>query len=77
MILVSSLVAGKVREDQGIINVVPLFEKGTRNNPGNSRPWRLTPVVGKLLERIYSHLEENGLIMESQHGFVCSKSCRF
>ena len=37
-------------------------------------------VVGKLLEgilrdRTYMYLERQGLIRDSQHGFVCGKSC--
>ena len=40
----------------------------------------LTSAVGKLLEgilsdRIYRHLERQGLIRDSQHGFVSGKSC--
>ena len=40
----------------------------------------LTSVVGKLLEkilrdRIYAHLEENGLVSDRQHGFVGTRSC--
>ena len=37
-------------------------------------------MVGKLLEkmlrdRIYAHLEENGLVSDRQHGFVWGRSC--
>ena len=44
------------------------------------RTCKLTSVVGKLLEgilrdRIYRHLETQGLIKDSQHGFVSGKSC--
>ena len=51
-IFVSSLDTGQVPEDWRIANVVPLFKKGSRDNPGNYRPVSLTSVVGKLLERI-------------------------
>ena len=52
-------------------NVVPLFKKGKKDNPGNYRPVSLTSAVGKLLERIlrdrmYAHLERNKLINDSQ-----------
>lgn len=48
-------------------------------NPGNYRTVSLVSVVGKLLERIlsdkiYSHLEENGLIRASLHGLVHGRS---
>ena len=79
-IFISSLATGEVPEDWRIANVVPLFKKGIRDNPGNYRPVSLTSVVGKLLEkilrdRIYSHLETNGLIGDRQHGSVKGKSC--
>jgi len=79
-IFVSSLASGEVPEDWRIANVVPLFKKGRKDNPGNYRPVSLTSVVGKLLEkivrdRIYSHLEINGHISERQHGFMKGRSC--
>ena len=74
------MATGEVPEDWRIANVVPLFKKGSRDNPGNYRPVSLTSVVGKLLEKIlrdgiYSHLETNGLIGDRQHGFVKGRSC--
>eukprot|EP00061_Rhincodon_typus_P012114 g37632.t1 len=59
--------------------MVPLFKKGDEEKPGNYRPVSLTPVVGKLLERIlrdriYMYLKRQGLIKNSQHGFVHGKS---
>ena len=71
---------GEVPEDWRIANVVPLFKKGSRDNPGNYRPVNLTSVVGKFLEkmlrdRIYARLEENGLVSDRQHGFVWGRSC--
>ena len=70
----------EVPEDWRIANVVPLFKKDSKNNPGNYRPVSLTSVVGKLLEKIlrdrnYSHLEISGRISERQHGFVKERSC--
>ena len=61
-------------------NVVLLCKKGCREKPGNYRPVSFTSVVGKLLEgilrdRIYRHLETQGLIRDSQHGFMSGKSC--
>ncbi|XP_062907777.1 ubiquitin-conjugating enzyme E2 G2 isoform X1 [Mobula hypostoma] len=79
-IFMSSLSTGMVLEDWREANVVPLFKKGSRDSPGNYRPVSLTSVVGKLLEkilkdRIYGHLENHGLIRDSQHGFVKGRSC--
>ena len=38
-IFVSSLATGEVAEDWRIANVVPLFKKGSKSNPGNYRPY--------------------------------------
>eukprot|EP00061_Rhincodon_typus_P013580 g40033.t1 len=61
---------GEIPEDWKIANVVPLFKKSSRDNPGN-----YMSVVGKLLEKIlrdkiYTHLEANGLICNRHHGFA-------
>ncbi|XP_059805904.1 uncharacterized protein LOC132380941 [Hypanus sabinus] len=79
-IFVSSLSTGMVLEDWKEVNVVPMFKKGSRDSPGNNRPVSLTSVVGKLLEKIlrdrmYGHLENHGLIRDSQHGFMKGRSC--
>jgi len=79
-IFVSSLASGEVPEDWRIASVVPLFKKGSKDNPANYRPVSFTSAVGKLLERIlrdriYSHLEINGRTSERQHGFVKGRSC--
>eukprot|EP00061_Rhincodon_typus_P003200 g19519.t1 len=77
---ISSLTTDEVPEDWRLANVVPLFKKRCRDNPGNYRPVSLMSVVGKLLEKIlrdktYAHLEENGLVNDRQHGFVQGRSC--
>ena len=75
-----SVLTGEVPDDWRVAHVVPLFKKGSKRNPGNYRPVSLTSVVGKLLEgvirdRIYKYLDRQGLIRESQHGFVRGRSC--
>eukprot|EP00061_Rhincodon_typus_P007464 g29184.t1 len=77
---VSTLATGEVAEDWRIANVVPLFKKGNKDNPGNYKPVNLTLVVGQLLEKllrdkIYMHSEANGLISNRQHGFERGRSC--
>lgn len=49
---------------------IPLFKKGKKDHPGNSR---VVPLVGKQLEmilreKIYLLLEESGLIRNRQRG---------
>ncbi|XP_059843914.1 P-selectin glycoprotein ligand 1 isoform X2 [Hypanus sabinus] len=75
-----SVSTGEVLEDWRISHVVPLFKKGSKSNLGNNRLVSLTSAVGKLLEevlrdRIYKYLDRQGLIRESQHGFVHDRSC--
>jgi len=68
---------GGVSDDWRAANVVPLFKKGCRDEPGNCRPVSPTSVGGKLLkENIYLHSERQSLIRESQHGFVRGRSRR-
>eukprot|EP00061_Rhincodon_typus_P000703 g12499.t1 len=38
IIFVSSLSIGAVPEDWRVENIIPLFKKGNRDNPGNYRP---------------------------------------
>ena len=45
-----SIEEGRIPEDWRNANVVPIFKKGSRFEPGNYRPVSLTSVVGKLLE---------------------------
>ena len=75
-----SLKTATVPEDWRIANVTPIFKKGRRGDPGNYRPVSLTSVPGKMVEslikdRIIKHVEEQALMMESQHGFCKGRSC--
>ena len=71
---------GEVLDDWRIANVVPLFKKGSKINPGNYRPVSLISVVRKLLERIlrgriYSLMKMSERISKRQHGSVQGRSC--
>jgi len=47
-----SINTGKVPEDWRKANIVPIYKKGPKNEPGNYRPVSLTSVVCKILERV-------------------------
>jgi len=75
-----SISTGEVPSAWKTANVTPIFKKGTKGDPGNYRPVSLTSVPCKLLEsvlkdKIMSHLLDNNLIKESQHGFMPGRSC--
>ena len=74
-----SLDDGKIPDDWRDSNVTPIFKKGSKADPGNYRPVSLTCGVGKSMERIVkseivSHVEKNGLMSKSQHGFRSGRS---
>ena len=59
-------------------NVVPIFKKGDKEDPGNYRPVALTCIACKLLKHIVlSHLSPNleGYLCPEQHGFRRGLSC--
>jgi len=68
-----------VPEDWTKAIVTPFFKKGKKEDPGNYRPVSLTSILGNMmepliLEVITKQVEENKVIMSSQHGFTKGKS---
>ncbi len=75
-----SVSTGEVPLGWKTATVCPIFKKGTKGDPGNYRPVSLTSVTCRLVESIIKdkitvHLIENGLIRDTQHGFMPGKSC--
>ncbi|CAM4534756.1 unnamed protein product [Lepidochelys kempii] len=75
-----SFKSATVPNDWKIANVMPMFKKGSRGDPGNYRPVSLTSVPGKLVEtiiknKIVRHIVEHKLLRKNQHGFCKGRSC--
>ena len=74
-----SFESGCLPNEWKIANVIPIFKKGNRHSPANYRPVSLTSIVCKVMERIIrehmlSHMLENKLMSDHQHGFLPKKS---
>ncbi|GAB0207044.1 mitochondrial enolase superfamily member 1 [Grus japonensis] len=72
--------SGEVPVNWKLANVVLIFEKGKKEDPGNYRPVSLTSVPGKIMEKVIlgaieKHLRDNAVIGHSQHGFTRGKTC--
>jgi len=69
-----------VPKDWRKANVIPIFKKGKKEDPGNYRPVSLTSIPGKmmehlLLEVIIKQMEEKKVISSRQHRLTKGKSC--
>ncbi|CAM5084683.1 unnamed protein product [Natator depressus] len=76
-----SVNSGVVLYDWRIANIVPIFKKGKKSDPGSYRPVSLTSVVCKVLEKILKEkvvkdIEVNGKWDKIQHGFTKGRSCQ-
>ena len=75
-----SIETGILPNDWKKAEVIALFKKGTKSDPGNYRPVSLTCIACKVLESvvrdsIVSHFTNNKLYTECQHGFRKKRSC--
>ena len=80
MLFEKSLRVGQVPEDWRRANVVPIYKAGDRGKAKNYRPVSLTCQLCKIFEKLVrdelvEHLEGNGLLKGTQHGFRKGRSC--
>ncbi|KAJ7428077.1 hypothetical protein BTVI_01329 [Pitangus sulphuratus] len=72
--------SGEVPVDWTLANLVPVFKKDKRDDPGNYRPVSLTSVTGKIMKKTIlggteKHLKDKAVIGHSQLGFMRGESC--
>ncbi|KAJ7417181.1 RNA-directed DNA polymerase from mobile element jockey-like protein [Willisornis vidua] len=80
MIFEQSWESREVPADWKLVNVVPTFKKGKKEDLGNYWPVSLTSVPGKVMEKIIlggieEHLKDNAVTGHSQHSFRRGKAC--
>ena len=80
IIFQQSWLTGDVPLDWKLANVMPIFKKGQKDDPGSYTPVSLTSVLGKVMEQvipgaIMDQLKVNQGIRPSQHGFTNGRSC--
>ncbi|KFQ25918.1 hypothetical protein N332_01010, partial [Mesitornis unicolor] len=62
-----SWLTGEVPADWRLANMMPIYKKGWKEDPGNYRPVSLTSVPGKVMEQIIlsaitRHMQDNQVI---------------
>ena len=71
---------GKIPHQWKLAEVIPIFKKGSKSQPGNYRPVSLTSVICKIFEtfirdEMYKHFINNNLLSSDQYGFCQGRSC--
>lgn len=67
-------------ENSTLYSVLPIFKKGKKEGSSNYRPFSLTSVPGKIIEKVIlrviaKHLRDNAVTGHSQHKFTRGRSC--
>ena len=75
-----SLSQGVIPKSWKCATVTPIHKDDDKDNAENYRPISITSQIGKTLEKIVrksimSHLTENSILSDHQHGFCEGKSC--
>ncbi|OWK63447.1 hypothetical protein RLOC_00007300 [Lonchura striata] len=72
--------SAEVPADRKLTEVVPVFKKSKKKDPGDDMPISLTSVPGEIMENAFlrgveKHLEDNAVISHSQYNLMNGKSC--
>lgn len=71
---------GEVPTDWKVANIIPIYKKGRKEEPGKYTPVGLTSVPGEvmviILGAIEKHLKNKAIVRHSLPGFMGEKSCR-
>ena len=75
-----SMQTGEVPDRWKLGTVTPLHKGGDKHQCKNYRPITLTSLLCRIMERIMkrsilSHLTDNDILIDNQHGFVQKRSC--
>ncbi|GAB0186039.1 mitochondrial enolase superfamily member 1 [Grus japonensis] len=75
-----SWLTGEVPDDWRLANVMTIYKKGQKEDPGNYRSVSLTSVPGKIMEQfilsvLTRQVQDDQGIRPSQHGFMKGRSC--
>ena len=75
-----SWLTGEVPADWRLANVMPIYKKAQKEDPGNYRPVSLTSVPRKIMEQltlsaIMQHVQDNQATRPSQQVLMKGKSC--
>jgi len=75
-----SLLTGEVPANWKLVNMMPIYKKGQKEDPRNYRPVSLTLATGKIMEQIVLsaitlHTQKNKVIRPSQHGIMKGRPC--
>jgi len=75
-----SLLTREVPVDRRVVNAMPVYKQGWKEDPGNYTPVSLTSVPGSVTEQIILsaitwHVQDNQVIRLSQQGFMKGRYC--
>ncbi|GAB0184704.1 mitochondrial enolase superfamily member 1 [Grus japonensis] len=75
-----SWLTGEVPDNWRLANVMTIYKKGPKEDPGNYRPVSLTSVPWKVMEQfilgaLTKRVQDNQGIRPRQHGFMKGRSC--